>query len=344
MSSLRSFIAVGFLVQCFDCLLSISSTPSTIDVGLTNSLDVLCSYTRTKGQSLEALVALSISRSMNATDFQELALINVFTGNIVTLFTTEAVTGTGRVDTYGDSFINLHWDYPTMSAVGTYQCTAHGSDTIGHDILINNLTSVDYTKPDQDVLLNKIHEMDNALKALQNKMDELRNYSAVVSTLLRENTHLTECCNANSRKVDVLLHSVFAHVVNNSYFLSKENSSHITEAAAVCNRYDGYLVEITSAEQYHVIRDFLLLNSTNALGIFLGARKYGNTWRYSHSFRNVSYFNWDYDEPNPLTNYDCMYLQYRSNLKMFSFPCTSSFYQFYALCEFPMFASDSLHV
>uniref|UniRef100_A0A2C9L4E2 C-type lectin domain-containing protein n=1 Tax=Biomphalaria glabrata TaxID=6526 RepID=A0A2C9L4E2_BIOGL len=338
---------VLLLLGSSESLLTAVATPSQLNIGLSNSLDVRCYYQPSNG-SPSALVSLIIGRSNNGTAFDDLASVNVFSGQKV--FTTEGVTATSAINNNGESYLNLHWDFPGEFASGNYECSAQGPDDVGHNIVITNTTSVSYSKPDQDVLLVKIREMDALLKRLQDTISELRNNNSAEDIRLAADIYNVEqCCIANTKKTDdiLLLDNVsdntyrallwnlqpqfISYNLNNKYLISKGIFQSVQDAEKLCNAFNSHLVEINSPEEYNLVSSWLQ-NTTDVNYVYTGVTKVGDQWMYRHSSRPVDYFNWADSEPKTGAENDCMFMEVSMNWQMTSYKCASPS-PIHALCE-----------
>ncbi|KAH9525157.1 hypothetical protein Btru_000503 [Bulinus truncatus] len=340
------------LITLADCEVSVTSTPSKLVAGLTSSLDVRCSYKPSGGNNPSALVSLILSRSNNGTGFDDLASINVFLGNKVSIFATEPVTGTGAINSGGESFLNLHWDSPPESVAGIYKCSAQGPDNVGHNVMVDNTTNVQYTLPDQDVLLVKIQEMDTLLRLLQDRIVGMNDNWVTDYAILNSNiTQVETCCYNNAMRLNSVVAQAMQTEINHrnlllylkptlffdsnsnsTYLMSKGEFNDVVSAENLCHAYNGYLAEINGEDEYNFIKNDLLRNLTGVFYTYVGVTNVNGQWLYRQSGRPVDYLNWAANEPKSGPENSCMFLESSLDWQMSAYKCASN-NPIHALCE-----------
>ncbi|KAK0061677.1 C-type lectin domain family 3 member A-like isoform X2, partial [Biomphalaria pfeifferi] len=114
------------------------AAPSTILKGLTERLDVNCTYFLDNTTNISSITSISISH-WESSHFQELASVDTFNGISSSLSAANFIIS-GHIDGYG--YLNLTWN--TSSAVhrGVYQCNVRGLDATGHPVTLFTTVNV----------------------------------------------------------------------------------------------------------------------------------------------------------------------------------------------------------
>ena len=149
--------------------LSISSSPSNITLGLTNHLEVTCSFSTNHSSDIVTLMSLIISQtpSQNTQIFNELAAVNMFSNTMV--YYHDNNTGAqirGHISADQSSFLKVSWSHPNNTAVGVYECQAYGMDRKGHPKLVKVDTEVNVEAFDLEKMIQAMKEMDGKLGGL----------------------------------------------------------------------------------------------------------------------------------------------------------------------------------
>ncbi|CAL1541109.1 unnamed protein product [Lymnaea stagnalis] len=340
-----------------DCSLTLEANPKEINIGLTDSFSVKCSYLKNGSQSLSALVSLIVSRANNgSSEYEELASLNVFLGQLVNVITQENVKASGAINATGESFIELTWDLPTEDVAGNYKCTAQGPDNVGHNVVIDSTVDVKYSPPDDNALLNKIRQLNAHLKQVEDNLNLIKTeYAGRLAQLSENASSVLAICEQNAREIEALKQNgqstsgdmkLWLDVVrtllffdksesaNATYWLSKNTFNNVQEAENLCKSYSGKLVEINSPEQYTVVRDFLSKNYTGVRFVYVGAtdEQTEGSWVYRSDGRPVEFTAWSADQPKQGTDFNCMFLESSLDWKMSAYRC-ASLNPIHAVCE-----------
>ncbi|XP_059178915.1 uncharacterized protein LOC131958031 [Physella acuta] len=294
--------------------LDIQAAPTKVDIGVTRYLTIKCLAPKESSSSMESLISLVISRSdgpQNAI-FKELASINVFhvDGQVIQN-TNEIETSEGKIDNDGLSYLTLVWEFPDTNKAGVYMCLANGVDFSGHPFVINTTVTVQSAYPGVDTIVNQVRNLTLQVEQMNILLNGVENFREMwVGRLQR-------------MKSVIFSYNTFHN--GHRYYLSHAHGVVIVhEAAAVCEMFGGYLVEIDSAEEYAFLKSFLN-NHTNFRWVFTGVNdeQTDNQWINTHAGSVASsYFQFYTGEPNGGRTENCLGFFQGYPVQMTDLPCT----------------------
>jgi len=250
---------------------AIVATPEAIHDGFTSSLNVNCSFSPTPGSDFSTVMSLILSKTASPQDdvYDEIATISAASPSVVEVkdsFGSQEISGHFQQHKQGVSFISYSWSYPTSDVQGRYKCQAYGIDQHGHPRVSEAVTEVVEAEVDLKAIMDKMKNMDLALKDQQAKIDDL-----------------TSQVNRSWSTVFQARSSYGGH----SYFLSKPVVRGVDAAIAMCQNYGGYLMEVNDDAEMKFAQQFVKsqLSADNSHHVFLGATDEGSdrTWTFLSS-------------------------------------------------------------
>ncbi|CAL1530129.1 unnamed protein product [Lymnaea stagnalis] len=293
-SPLFGKVALLFLLSAASALQFIAQ-PTMIEIGLTPSLDLRCSFTHGSDPEMASLVSLFISRSrdLENIDYQEIASVNSFTGNISNVAHGNA-TVSGFISNLGQSYLSMHWTLPGDQEAGLYKCVANGVDGTGHPISVMSTTQVTSEVP-----------------SIRQLVDELRNLKINMKYAL-ENICISGCWQTRLELMKNARFEISSLYKGRRYLLSKlADIASAPVAQESCELYGGYLAEIDDDDELHFVQNFIKTRSNiDYRMVLIGGTDDGHehVWYYQRDGRAMTYTNWAPGQPivDPTTN--CVYL------------------------------------
>ncbi|CAL1527815.1 unnamed protein product [Lymnaea stagnalis] len=283
--------------------LQIEVNPAKVQLGVTKDLQVRCTFTAGKIPTITRLFYLLISHS-NATteepDFQYLALINLFDGQI-NVFSQEFTSANGYINTRGESFIAVVWKDPKSTTAGAYRCDANGVDFIGRPRTLSETATVEAASPGVDVFLKEMANLTSHLAHLERTVSEFREQTA--------NLRLFQ--DTMKSRLALVLKSMFDEsevFMGRRYYLSKDVTSFApSTGGAACAMFGGYLAEIESNDEFQFLREFIIVSNRNMSVVMTGATDANEEghWILSQSRADLEVFNWAEGEPDEGTHANC---------------------------------------
>ncbi|CAL1527814.1 unnamed protein product [Lymnaea stagnalis] len=340
-----------FAIAKADLLMEVK--PPEINVGLTKTLSINCSFIRTDISNMVSLFSLVIMRS-NSTDnmrFYFLASVDLSDG-----LNTISGDVSGLIDNRHESYITLTWKNPRSNLAGTYSCEANGQNLHGQAVSISKLADVKAIKPDVENLLDlleqqsSILEHQSSLLALQSSTFERQSskidlQSTQLSKLQDEFAKLSasvnekcSCCERFNNSLKSFYHISDAH--NGSrYYLSPASSIIVMkEAERQCELLGGYLTEVESEDEYLFIKNFVK-TFQGYDDIYLGGNDENseNTWVNTYSKTPVKYIKWGQHQPDQGRSSNCLSLWKYNDWTMADVKCYQGVAEMKVgyLCEVP---------
>ncbi|XP_059150132.1 uncharacterized protein LOC131936983 isoform X1 [Physella acuta] len=328
----------------------LSANPVVIDLGLT-SLTVRCDVNQSNQQNMSTVLSIILSRSANSSSpYTDLASVITFTGERVNVLASERLTANGSIQATGNSFLELHWEYPTEEQAGHYVCACQGLDIVGHNVNLNDYLQVTTRRPDSDQLLEKIQQLDVDLNLAKNDIRDLNSLMTVFFKNMSDLESISERTQANVQTIErynIAMESyrknwLFSQSVrdrNTTYSVSRNGYQNVDFGEILCQMYGGYLVEIDDAREYGVVQG--LLNNTKYVlkQIYTGIYKESptGTFKFRHSQKRPQFFNWSTGQPQDHTGENCVFLNPTNNYTMYITGCstTNGAASIQAICEFP---------
>ncbi|XP_059178994.1 uncharacterized protein LOC131958129 [Physella acuta] len=286
-----------------------------------------------------SLISLIISRSStNQSSFTELTSINVFTSDSQVMLDVSDVTGSGKIDNNGLSYIRLNWEFPDSNVSGIYRCEANGVDRAGHPVNLNTSQILYFVQPDINSLVKQIQYLTNSFENIYTIVEQqninLTNRLAEVSATEQELLAEENVWNTRLDKMKHLLFNISTIYAGHYYMLSSKHAAIEPETAeATCALFGGYLVEIDSYDEMQFVRNFISSNPNFNLTLTGGNDEaVEGHWVNRHSRTDVGYLDWASGEPNHDGN--CIYL---SMSHMSDRPCylAHEIFDITFLCEVP---------
>uniref|UniRef100_A0A2C9KSI9 C-type lectin domain-containing protein n=1 Tax=Biomphalaria glabrata TaxID=6526 RepID=A0A2C9KSI9_BIOGL len=308
----------GLPLQAHCIRLTVS--PSKLLNGLTEKLEVNCTFLAGSDPSLSSLTSLSIRRWTNSTSLREAATVSSFNG--VTL--SDSVTAVGTIDNSGMSFLNVIWSYPNLTNQGEYECLADGLDTTGHPLSRSSNYNVTGLNPESELLVEEILKLRQTIHHLNTDFLSLKEEVSIFMSTL------THRVNASHRT----MFETSAAFNGSQYSLySIDTVVDIVQAQATCEIYGGNLVEVNNENEFHFLKTFIEDVSDAAL-VLIGGNQIidvGN-WVYPHSNASIDYFRWAKDYPLFTMGANCLVLWGSFEWNMTNVNCLNSFLMRY-MCE-----------
>ncbi|CAL1530128.1 unnamed protein product [Lymnaea stagnalis] len=303
------FIKVALLlIASAASALQFTAHPTMIHFGFTPSLDLRCSFTQGGNTGIISLVSMFISRSRDThnIDYQEIASVNSFTGNLSNVAHGNA-TVSGFISNLGESYLSMHWTSPDDQEAGLYNCVANGVDGTGHPISVMSTSQVTSEVPSiiqmvQEILNLKVN-MNNALGnnctsgSWQTRLELMKNARFEISSLYKGRRYLL------SKIADF----VSAPVAQES-----------------CELYGGYLAEIEDDDELQFVQNFFKTRSKiDFKFVLIGGTDEGheNVWVYQRDGRAMTYTKWALGEPVGGVTNNCLFLGSERNWLMAASPC-----------------------
>ncbi|XP_059146614.1 uncharacterized protein LOC131934572 [Physella acuta] len=330
---------------CFLCAvgtgygLQIEATPTTLVIGLTTTLEVTCHTFINSSTQMESLISLIITRSGHGPS-KELASINVFSpGGHVVDVSNETLTGSGKIDNMGESYLHLAWRFPDVNKRGIYACVAHGVSHTGHPVTLTSTISVNSSNPATGQLVNEIHNLTLELDTCETKYLDL-------SEVLFEFKNMSlefETFKANLDLIKTNMFSISPPYNGHHYLLSNRLHTYdVKSGEALCELFGGYLVEINSRDEHQFLINFLTNENNklvfNAAMTGLSDELQENVWVNRHSKTVANYTHWYSGEPSGGQSQNCVVL-YSTTMLMIDDPCAATMsdnsFKLTYLCEVP---------
>ncbi|KAI8796199.1 Bg selectin 1 [Biomphalaria glabrata] len=285
------------------------AAPSTILKGLTERLDVNCTYFLDNTINISSITSISISH-WESSHFQELATVNTFNG-ISSSLPAANLTISGHID--GSGYLNLTWN--TSSAVhrGVYQCNVRGLDATGHPVTLFTTVNVTGVNLESELLIEEIIKLRNYIDLQES---EFLSFKEQVSTFITTWTHRM----SSARKT---LFNTPATYNGSQYYIYTQTPVNIPGVAqASCELIGGNLVEVDDADEYdfvHVlIRQYSVSVDYRIHFFVIGGSQDGDAehWYYPHSNESLEYYRWapDYPIDNPVANCLTLWRYYDWNM------------------------------
>ncbi|KAK6965852.1 Bg selectin 1 [Biomphalaria glabrata] len=301
-----------------DNIMKLEVTPSTIKLGLTSQMEIVCSVAPDPAGNYIVLNII-ISQSTDTLEPQYTDVAGVEATLEPSLYVNNSATIQGQISVTDTSYLKLNWTYPTENEAGRYQCVATLSQDEEFTVVAE--TTVDLEQPDFDDLFSEL--------------DRIKSY------FMAETRNVTELW---EKKMEGAVTAVFnrsAVFDNRMYLLSKYSNMNRNQSEAMCQFVSGYLAEIESDQEFGFVKEFFnSLYMANGTKVIVGGTdqiKEGN-WLFQHSGHNVPYFSWAPGHPTNSSgdnNNDCLALDISDGYNMVDVPCNTSGQNFRSrfLCE-----------
>ncbi|KAH9499328.1 hypothetical protein Btru_003754 [Bulinus truncatus] len=298
----------------------IQVTPSILLNGLTNKLEVSCTFQAGDDPNLSSLTSLGVRLLKTSANQQELASVTSFNG--VSL--SGNISASGAIDNTGESYLNLTWQSPDSTHLGEYICVATVLDLTGHPLTTSVAANVTGVNPESELLISEIVQLKKVNNKLDQELKELKeNISVFIATWMGR---------VNAMKKTLFETSTLFN--GSQYFIYKGDIVvDPIQAQATCETYGGNLVEITDHNEFDFVKQFILDSSDAAL-VLIGGNQVNELQNliYPHSNVSVTYFRWAEHYPIFSMGASCLVLWGSSDFNMTNINCLNSFYMRY-ICE-----------
>ncbi|CAL1546032.1 unnamed protein product [Lymnaea stagnalis] len=297
-----------------------SVQPTTIEIGLTPRLDVRCSLSHGVDTELASLVSLFISRSpdTDTLNFQEIASINTFSGNVSNVLHSGAAVS-GFINNAGQSSLSMHWTYPSLQEAGIYKCVANGVDGAGHSLSVASSSVVAIEQP-----------------SMSQVVDELRKMKLNIDNALA-NSCISGCWHSRLEQMKKARFEISSLYQGHRYLLSlNDNGLSAWSAEESCELYGGYLAEVDDDPELQFMQGFIRAHSTAGHKmVLIGGRHTTGGWAFSRSGQPLTFTKWSHGMPDG--KFNCLYLWSGSGWLMYDLACLLVDVTYYPryLCEVP---------
>ncbi|CAL1541444.1 unnamed protein product [Lymnaea stagnalis] len=336
--------------------LNLTATPKELSLGITDHLTVNCTYANDGKSDMTALISLFIYRQndVNATsdNGEELASINTYVPHVNTILP-DFNSSSGRIAADGVSYLELSWLYPAQRQSGFYVCTAQGIDNVGHTVSTSTKTNVTTRQPERDEILNKIKELNENLKSVEQKFSDLHsnlsaNFYQFAGTQSKHDDDVNKTLavlKTFEKEVHPLL-GLFERSLFYPFNLTYGGDIYrilrapvwgYDDAVALCESYGATLLEIDDDAEYERVEHFLNEHS-GLTTILVAGRLVNNRWEKQYSdlpmFEGISILA----PSDRFATNDCRILTNSSDWSLQNMPCDeirtrSPYQQVNVMCE-----------
>jgi len=297
---------------------SVTSSSSSIHEGFTKSLSVNCSFSNSPNSSDFGFInSMILSKTdSNSDTYSEIAIVTSLAPDYVVVKNSlKAADVTGHLSQAGRSEISYTWTYPSGDVSGSYLCTVHGMDRLGHPVTTSATTEIGERPVDFDMILEKMRQMEKAQDVLVGRLNEttaqlekvkaeqnqtlaelhrVETYHSVTESKLNA---LTARLNNSMQAVSEAISTFRGH----TYLLSRPTWQNAPVMGLQCQVFGGYLAGIDDQQEYDFVVKLIDANSVNdTLDVMIGGTESGheNNWVFAYSGKPVSFFKWVPGEPN----------------------------------------------
>ena len=195
------------------------------------------------------------------------------------------------------------------------------------------------TKSELDEVENNFLNTSRQSECSNNNITALLDQYSTKAELSKVNKTLTNCC-ANtlaeiyavqeriSDSQDAIIDFECQGQGNSSYLVSKKSEfTSYLEPERECRLYGGYMVELDTKSEYDRVVNCLKSHHVTDY-VILGAKEdpsHTGRWKYIHSQKNVTFYNWARGEPGSPADEPCLYMDPHRQWMMYDQKCLREF-------------------
>ena len=170
---------------------------------------------------------------------------------------------------------------------------------LGHPVVSSAAAEIGERPVNFDLVFERIKAMDAVQEQLKNVLK-----NQLLATQTKLNNLESRVNNSQSSLIEAS-----ANFINHYYYLSLDMTVSALRARDLCRLYSGYLAEINDEHEFNFITNFLNENNVRDY-VIVGAsdEDVEDTWLYTESRHQVTYFNWLQGQPSETSGEDCMWL------------------------------------
>ncbi|KAH9510371.1 hypothetical protein Btru_042928 [Bulinus truncatus] len=319
----------------------ITINPNVVNVGLTETLEVKCTFRQRAEQIFERISSLVLLHSRISNEEHFCVLVSVSNTSVLENGTAlqDPYETSGLINDTGDSFVKISWKNPGKDRAGFYKCEVR-MDNVTDGIEPASISmSLQADSPSIDMVVSEMRKIQDSLKdqlksalsrvnQLEKHVSDMKEYEISIhsNSLSNLHTRVRELETKTSEvktyqdswksKIEASRKALFisSDIYQNRYYLLTISPSSFfswTYAQATCITNGGYLAELDSEDELTFLRGFLNSVGKHYDYVFLGGtdlRDEGN-WRNRFEDKIIPNLKWQSGQPdNDHGNEHCLSL------------------------------------